>query len=85
MNASQTPQDSPKPFVFSSPEGYTLYHRILKEHIQYEPHDVQIEGICKVLDNVDLFAILATRSTARRPLEGLTAFLASHTNCRSTA
>ena len=39
MNASQTPQDSSKPFVFNSPEGYALCRRILKEHIQYEPHD----------------------------------------------
>ena len=62
MNASETPQETAKPFVFSSPEGYSLCRHILKEYLSYDPHDVQIEGICKVLDNVDLFAVLATGS-----------------------
>ena len=62
MTASTTPEEVVKPFIFSTPEGYTLCCRILKEHIPYEPHDVQIEGICKTLDNIDLFAVLATGS-----------------------
>ena len=62
MSASTTPEEVVKPFIFSTPEGYTLCHCILKEHIPYEPHDVQIEGICKTLDNIDLFAVLAIGS-----------------------
>jgi hypothetical protein len=46
MNASHTPEEAAKPFVFSSPEGYALCRRILKEYLSYESHDVQIEGIC---------------------------------------
>jgi hypothetical protein len=48
INTSQTPEE---PFVFSSPRDYALCHCIVKEHVPYDPHDVQIEGICKVLDN----------------------------------
>src|ERR1700683_2792057 len=71
MNASETPQETVNPFVFSSPEGYSLCHRILKESLSYKPHDVQIEGVCKVLDNIDLFAVLATGS-------GKTSFLSMY-------
>jgi hypothetical protein len=62
MNAPKTPSGAEKPFIFSSTEGHALCRRILKELLPYDPHDVQIEGICKVMDNVDLFAILATGS-----------------------
>ena len=62
MNALKTPSGAGKSFVFSSTEGHALCRRILKELLPYDPHDVQIEGICKVLDNVDLFAVLATGS-----------------------
>jgi hypothetical protein len=62
MNASQTPEEAVKPFIFSSPEGHALCHCILKEYLPYDPHNVQIEGFCKILDNIDLFAVLATRS-----------------------
>ncbi|KAF7984822.1 hypothetical protein HWV62_11850 [Athelia sp. TMB] len=48
--------------VFSTPEGRQLCKSILKARVPYEPHDVRIEGICKMLDGVDLQAILATRS-----------------------
>ena len=71
MNASHTPEEAAKPFVFSSPEGYALCRCILKEYLSFEPHDVQIEGICKVLDNIDLFAVLATGS-------GKTSFLSMY-------
>jgi superfamily II DNA/RNA helicase len=71
MNASNAPDEATKPFVFSSPEGYALCRHILKEHLPYDPHDVQIEGICKILDNVDLFAVLATGS-------GKTSFLSMY-------
>ena len=60
-----------KNFVFSSPEGHALCHCILKEYLPYDPHNVQIEGFCKILDNIDLFAVLATRS-------GKTSFLSMY-------
>ena len=57
-----TQEASPElpPFIFSSPEGFSLCRRILKEHLPYDPHDFQIEGICKLIDGIDLLAILAT-------------------------
>ena len=71
MNAREASQEAPLPFLFSSPEGFALCRRILSEHLPYDPHDFQIEGICKVLDRVDLLAILATGS-------GKTGFLSTH-------
>ena len=56
----ETSQNVPKALIFSSPEGHTLCRLILATLLPYEPHDFQIEGICKMLDGVDLFAILAT-------------------------
>lgn len=62
MNALKAPSGAEKPFIFNSTEGHALCRRILKELLPYDPHDVQIEGICKVTDNIDLFAVLATGS-----------------------
>jgi len=41
-------------FKFSSSEGYALCRGILSKLLSYEPHDVQIEGISKILDGNDL-------------------------------
>jgi len=71
MNTSKTPEEAAKPFVFSSPEGHALCRHILKEYLPYDPHNVQIEGFCKILDNIDLFAVLATGS-------GKTSFLSMY-------
>jgi hypothetical protein len=60
MDTDETSQNVPKALIFSSPEGHTLCRLILATLLPYEPHDFQIEGICKMLDGVDLFAILAT-------------------------
>lgn len=49
-------------YLFSSPEGHTLVRNILKPKIPYEPHDYQIDGICKSLDGVSLLAITPTGS-----------------------
>ncbi|KZP29202.1 hypothetical protein FIBSPDRAFT_927011 [Athelia psychrophila] len=55
--------DGLKKFIFSTIEGHILCRKILHGQISYEPRDVQMEGICgKVLDSVDLFAILTTGS-----------------------
>ena len=60
MDAEETSQNVPKAFIFSSLEGHALCRLILAAPLPYEPHDFQIEGICKMLDGIDLFAILAT-------------------------
>ncbi|KAJ7674126.1 hypothetical protein B0H17DRAFT_1140777 [Mycena rosella] len=50
-------------FLWSSPEGYALVRRILEPTpVPYIPHDHQLEGICKSLDGVNLFAITPTGS-----------------------
>ena len=60
MDAEEPSQNVPRAFIFSSPEGHTLFRLILAALLPYKPHDFQIEGICKMLDGIDLFAILAT-------------------------
>jgi superfamily II DNA/RNA helicase len=57
----ETPR-APAPFLFSSAEGYALCRRILRPLLPYDPHDYQLEGICKALDGVDVLAILPTGS-----------------------
>ncbi|KAF8229599.1 hypothetical protein L208DRAFT_1285891 [Tricholoma matsutake] len=55
-----TENTTKQPFLFSSSEGNNLCQNILHQHLPYHPHDVQIEGICKLLDSVDKLAILHT-------------------------
>ena len=53
----------PETFIWSSPAGFQLVRRIIKSTaIPYEPHDYQLEGVCKSLDGIDLFAITPTGS-----------------------
>lgn len=49
-------------FKFSSPEGLTLVRKILQEALPFDPHDYQLEGVCKVLDGIDLIAVTPTGS-----------------------
>ena len=63
MDAQEAPREMPTaytPFVFSLPEGHALCCGILATNFDYEPHYVQVEGICKLCDGVDVFAILRT-------------------------
>src|ERR1700723_1192400 len=62
MNAQGSSGGAPKPFVFSSDEGFKLCRQILEARLPYSPHDFQVEGLCKVFDHIDLFAILAMGS-----------------------
>ncbi|KZP10323.1 hypothetical protein FIBSPDRAFT_838662 [Athelia psychrophila] len=71
MNNIPPAPERPHKFLFSTNEGHTLCKTILQDRIPYEPHDVQIDGLCKLLDNIDLFAILATGS-------GKTSFLSMY-------
>ncbi len=48
----------PEPFLWSSPEGFALCRKILKDSpLPYDPRDYQVEGVCKSLDGIDLVAI----------------------------
>jgi ATP-dependent helicase YprA (DUF1998 family) len=51
-----------KPFVFSTVEGHQLCRRILRDRLPYDPHDYQVDGICKSLDGLDMMATTATGS-----------------------
>ena len=47
-------------FLFSTPEHHVLCWKILEAYLAYKFYNVQIKGICKVLNNVNLLTILAT-------------------------
>ncbi len=50
-------------FHFSSPEGEYLVQSILKSDLpQFEAHQDQLLGVCKVLDGVDLIVVAPTGS-----------------------
>lgn len=54
---------SPSSYTFSTPEGRDLCKKILAASPwPHEPHDYQLEGVCKSLDRVDLLAISPTGS-----------------------
>jgi len=58
MATNQAPEHAPKKFVWSSEEGYQLCHNILKHKLPYEPYQVQVKGVCKILYGVNLLTIL---------------------------
>ncbi|RDX45573.1 P-loop containing nucleoside triphosphate hydrolase protein [Lentinus brumalis] len=47
-------------FTFSSPDGYQLIRDIVRERLPYVPHDYQLDGVCKLLDGLDLVAVIPT-------------------------
>ncbi|KAJ7351208.1 P-loop containing nucleoside triphosphate hydrolase protein [Mycena albidolilacea] len=50
-------------FTFHSPKGFELVRRILLGALPtFEPHSYQLDGVCKVLDKVDLVAVTPTGS-----------------------
>ncbi|KAJ7767695.1 P-loop containing nucleoside triphosphate hydrolase protein [Mycena metata] len=50
-------------FKFYSQPGFALAHKILLDVLPtFEPHYYQIDGICKVLDGIDLVAVTLTGS-----------------------
>ncbi|KAJ7242324.1 P-loop containing nucleoside triphosphate hydrolase protein [Mycena rebaudengoi] len=64
IGASCTPT-----FRFHSTEGFALVRKILLAALPtFEPHSYQMDGVCKVLDGIDLVAVTPTGS-------GKTAFL----------
>jgi len=55
MNTQRNFGGAPKPFIFSTDDGFKLCRQILEAYLPYIPHDFQTEGLCKVLDHIDLF------------------------------
>lgn len=51
---------APESFRWSSPEGYRLARTILQPSLPFDPHDYQLEGVCKILDGYDLLAVIPT-------------------------
>lgn len=45
---------------FASSDGHKLARSVLRPLLSFDPHDHQLEGICKSLDGVDLLAVLKT-------------------------
>ena len=47
--------------IYNTPAGRTLVKRILNGHKKpIEPHDYQLEGICRLLDGEDVLVTTAT-------------------------
>ena len=49
-------------YIFSTPEGHNLARRVLRPQVPYDPHDAQLEGICKAIDGVDIMVLTPTGS-----------------------
>ncbi|KAJ7861438.1 P-loop containing nucleoside triphosphate hydrolase protein [Mycena olivaceomarginata] len=50
-------------FTFHSPDGFALVRKILLDALPtFEPHTYQMDGVCKVLDKIDLVAVTPTGS-----------------------
>jgi ATP-dependent helicase YprA (DUF1998 family) len=49
-------------FQFCTLEGRQLCRQILQDRLPYDPHDYQVDGICKSLDGIDLMAVTPTGS-----------------------
>jgi len=56
MNASNSHPD----FEFSTSEGHQLTRSVLRPLLLYDPHDDQLEGVCKMADGIDLMALTRT-------------------------
>jgi len=47
---------------YDSCEGHHLFKKILTKYIMYDPHDYILDGICPVMDGVDLLPSTPTGS-----------------------
>lgn len=50
------------PVPYDSAAGRDLCKQVLKTYLPYEPHDYQLDGVCPVLDGLDLLATTPTGS-----------------------
>ena len=51
--------DAPE-YIFSTPAGHRLAHSTLRPQLPYDPHDAQLEGICKAVDGIDIMVLTPT-------------------------
>ena len=49
-------------YLFSTPAGHRLARSILRPQLPYDPHDAQLEGICKAVDGIDIMVLTPTGS-----------------------
>ena len=49
-------------YQFSTTEGLRLARKVLRQLLPYDPHDDQLEGICKMIDGINLMALTCTGS-----------------------
>jgi hypothetical protein len=49
-------------YQFSTTEGLSLVRKVLRPLLLYNPHDDQLEGICKMIDGINLMALMRTGS-----------------------
>jgi hypothetical protein len=49
-------------YQFSTPDGLHLARKVLRPLLPYDPHDDQLEGICKMIDGINLMALMRTGS-----------------------
>ncbi|KIM88119.1 hypothetical protein PILCRDRAFT_3167 [Piloderma croceum F 1598] len=53
--------DAPQ-YLFSTPAGHRLARSILRPQLPYDPHDPQLEGICKAVDGTNIMVLTPTGS-----------------------
>ena len=53
-------------YQFSTTEGLHLMRKILRQLLLYNPHNDQLEGICKMIDGINLMALTRTSSGKTR-------------------
>jgi superfamily II DNA/RNA helicase len=49
-------------YQFSTTKGLRLARKVLRQLLPYDPHDDQLEGICKMIDGINLMALTRTGS-----------------------
>jgi ATP-dependent helicase YprA (DUF1998 family) len=59
---TEIPPKSGNNYIYHTLTGFRHVQTILRSCQTFEPHDWQIEGICSVLDNLDLMVTTATGS-----------------------
>ncbi|KAI0745744.1 P-loop containing nucleoside triphosphate hydrolase protein, partial [Earliella scabrosa] len=59
---ASNPPAKPSTYVFSCPEGRSLCRRLISAKLKFDPHDYQLDGVCKALDGSDLLAVTPTGS-----------------------
>lgn len=50
------------PTKYNSAAGHDLCKKILAKYLSYKPHDYQLDGVCPILDGLNLLATTPTGS-----------------------